>query len=81
MKRTLLALPLIALVAGCATQEQNTIAGAAAGGLVGAAVGDRNGALIGTAIGAVAGANANTGAKPSCVYTEADGSRYNAPCP
>jgi uncharacterized protein YcfJ len=81
MKKFFVVLPAVAMLAACATQEQNTLAGAVAGGAAGAAIGNTEGALIGTAIGATVGANVDTGAKPSCVYTRPDGSKYNAVCP
>lgn len=81
MRKLTLSLCAVLALAACETKEQETIAGAAAGGLIGAAVGDREGAIIGTAIGAVVGANAQTGARRSCVWERSDGSRFNAPCP
>lgn len=81
MKRILIILPLVGMLAACATQEQETLAGAAAGATAGALIGNREGALIGGLAGAAIGANLNSGAKPSCVYTRPDGSKYNAPCP
>lgn len=81
MKKFIISLCAVAALAACETKEQETVAGAAAGGLIGAAIGDREGALIGTAAGAIIGANAQTGARPNCVYQRPDGTRYNDVCP
>ena len=84
MKKILIALPLVALVAGCQT-NQGALTGAALGAATGAAVSgddDRTtGALIGGAVGAAAGnyiAQANNG---QCIYENQYGERYTAACP
>ena len=89
MKKTLLALPLIAALAACETTEQSALAGAATGAAIGSAVAADNdrleGALVGGVVGAAAGAAAGTylGRTQSgnCLYQRRDGSRYTAACP
>ena len=83
IKKILIALPLVALVAGCQT-NQGALTGAALGAATGAAVSgddDRTtGALIGGAVGAAAG-NFVSQSGNTCVYQRPDGSRYTAACP
>ena len=86
MKKYLTILPLVGLLAGCATPEQNnTLAGAAAGALIGSAVSNDEdqgkGILIGAAAGAAAGNYLGKTQSGSCVYQRPDGSRYTARCP
>ena len=87
LKKSLLALPLVALIAGCqGTGISNTTTG---GALVGAAAGaaladddDRlEGAVIGGALGAAAGSLVGRTQTGNCVYQRPDGSRYVATCP
>jgi len=88
MSKTLsvIALPLIAMVlAGCQTQGQNAAAGAVGGAVLGAALsshGDRaTGALLGAAAGAAASTLVGTSPqKGQCVYRNAKGEHYTAPC-
>lgn len=92
MKKLLLALPLVALVAGCNTYNAGpntnaTLGGGAAGAAIGAAVaddGDRfEGALIGGALGAAAGnlIGRSQNRPGQCVYRNANGQQYYAACP
>ncbi|WP_298974541.1 YMGG-like glycine zipper-containing protein [uncultured Roseobacter sp.] len=84
MNRAFLTLPVIAALAACATQDQNTIAGSLGGAAVGYALDDNDrgrGALIGAAAGAVAGNFLGRTASGDCVYQNADGTRYTAACP
>ncbi|TMM52818.1 glycine zipper 2TM domain-containing protein [Sulfitobacter sabulilitoris] len=85
MKKFLIALPMMALLAACDTPTQSTLTGAAAGAAVGAAVsGDDDkvvGALIGGAAGAAAGNYIGRTQAGACVYQRPDGSRYTASCP
>ncbi len=67
-------------------QDRATGTGALAGAVLGAAVsddGDRvEGALIGGAAGAIAGNLIGQAQTPGdCIYTDAYGNRYVAPCP
>ncbi|GFE48934.1 hypothetical protein So717_06870 [Roseobacter cerasinus] len=87
MRKIVLTLPLIAAVAACATQDQNTIAGTLGGAAAGYALDDNDrgrGALVGAAAGAIAG---NQLVRPTgtnsrnCTYQNPDGSRYTAACP
>lgn len=55
MKKTLLALAAVAMLAGCTTAEQTAVVGAAGGAIIGGAVGGTEGALIGAGAGAVGG--------------------------
>ena len=90
LKKSLLALPLVALIAGCQGMNmggtgQSTAGGALLGAAAGAAIaddGDRaDGALIGGALGAAAGNLVGRSQNGNCVYQRPDGSRYVATCP
>lgn len=84
MKRILLLLPLLGLLAACETQEQRMLTGAAVGMAAGAAVSsdeDRmKGALIGGALGLAAGTLIGRDTSGRCIYQRSDGSRYAGPC-
>ncbi|MEO5615959.1 MAG: YMGG-like glycine zipper-containing protein [Cypionkella sp.] len=84
MKRILLLLPLLGVLAACDTQEQRMITGTAVGMAAGAAVSsdkDRmKGALIGGALGLAAGTLIGRDPSGRCVYERSDGSRYVGPC-
>ncbi len=84
MKLFLLILPLTALIAGCQTQDQTTLAGAAAGAALGSVVaGDDNrleGAVIGGIAGAAAGALIGRNSQGQCIYRRQDGSTFVGPC-
>lgn len=85
MKKYLMALPLIGLLAACETQDQALLATTATGAVIGAAVSsddDRlTGALIGSAAGLAAGALLlGKNARGECIYERPDGSRYAASC-
>ncbi|QFU07155.1 Glycine zipper 2TM domain protein [Rhodobacteraceae bacterium THAF1] len=87
LKKSLLALPLVALIAGCQGTGMNnsTTGGALLGAAAGAAIaddGDRiEGAVIGGALGAAAGNLVGRTQSGNCVYQRPDGSRYVATCP
>ena len=93
LKKSLLALPLVALIAGCQGMGgmgmggtgQSTAGGALLGAAAGAAIaddGDRfEGAVIGGALGAAAGNLVGRSQNGNCVYQRPDGSRYVATCP
>ena len=86
MKKILLALPVVALMAGCqTTNNQGALTGAALGAVTGAAVsGDDDrvaGALIGGAVGAAAGNYVGRNNNGNCVYENSAGQRYTAACP
>jgi outer membrane lipoprotein SlyB len=84
MRKLLLILPLTALVAGCQTQEQTTLAGAAAGVALGSVVaGDSNrleGAVIGGIAGAAAGSLIGRNSQGQCIYRRSNGSTFVGPC-
>lgn len=84
MKSTLILLPLLISLAGCVTQEERMLTGAAAGMAVGAAVSsddDRmKGALIGGAVGLAAGTLIGRDNTGRCIYQRRDGSRYYGAC-
>lgn len=86
MKNLLLVTPLVMLAAACQTQQDRSVAtGALAGAALGAAVSDDDdrleGAIIGGTAGAVAGALIGQANTPGdCVYQDAYGNRYVAPC-
>ncbi|QJF52774.1 YMGG-like glycine zipper-containing protein [Roseobacter ponti] len=84
MKKLFIALPLVAGLSACATQDQSTLAGATAGAALGAAVNDgdrKTGAIVGGVAGALAGNYLGRTASGSCVYQNPDGTRYTAACP
>lgn len=84
MTKFLLMLPLAALIAGCQTQEQNTLAGAAAGAALGSVVSGEDDKLQGAVIGGIAGAAAGSligrNSQGQCIYRRADGSTFRGPC-
>lgn len=84
MKLFLLILPLTVLIAGCQTQDQTTLAGAAAGAALGSVVaGDDNrleGAVIGGIAGAAAGALIGRNSQGQCIYRRQNGSTFVGPC-
>ena len=88
MRKVLLFIPALAILAGCETLpgDRSTQTGAAAGALIGAAVADSDdrleGAILGGAAGAVAGNLIGRANSPGdCVYEDANGNRYVADCP
>ena len=85
MKKLLIALPMIAALAACETQNQSTAAGALTGAALGAAVSNDSdnaqGAIIGGIAGAAAGNYLGRTQAGSCIYQRPDGSRYTAACP
>ncbi|MFV2052439.1 glycine zipper 2TM domain-containing protein [Aliiroseovarius sp. YM-037] len=86
MKKTILALPLVLIAAGCETTEQSAIASGLGGAALGAAVSsgeDRTrGALIGAAAGVAAGTLIDQANRPGdCIYENSRGQRYVAKCP
>ena len=85
MKKLLIALPLIAALAACETQNQTTAAGALTGAALGAAVSNDDdnikGAIIGGIAGAAAGNLLGRTQNGNCVYQNSAGQRYTAACP
>lgn len=89
-----IALVATALVAGCASSEQDrragtgALVGAAGGALVGQAVGrNTKSTIVGAGVGALAGAAVGTATTPAgsrngdlCRYQDSQGRIYNAPC-
>ena len=81
MRKFLLILPLTALIAGCQTQGQTTIAGAAAGAALGSVVAGDDNRLEGAVIaGAAAGSLLGQDTQGRCVYRRNDGSKFVADC-
>ena len=85
MKKIIFALPLIAALAACETQNQSTATGALTGAALGAVVsGDDDrakGAVIGGILGGAAGNYAGRTQSGRCVYQNSQGQRYYAACP
>lgn len=83
MKKLIIALPAVAMIAGCTATQQGAAVGGASGAAVGAAVsGDVEGAVVGGAVGAAAGALIGKASEPGrCVYEDSYGRRYVADCP
>jgi len=85
MKKYLIALPLIAALAACETQDQTLAASTLAGAVIGATVSGGNdkakGAIIGGAAGLAAGSLISRQQNGQCTYQRTDGSRYTAACP
>lgn len=85
MKKFLIALPMIAALAACETQDRTLAASTLAGAVVGASVSGSNdkakGAIIGGATGLAAGTLINRQQNGGCIYERPDGSRYTATCP
>jgi outer membrane lipoprotein SlyB len=84
MRKYLLVLPAVTMLAACETTDQSTLAGTAVGAAIGSQVaGDRtDGALVGAAVGAVAGHLVGRANEPGrCVYHDSRGNRYVADCP
>lgn len=83
MKKLLMLLPVVALVAACETPEQRALTGAATGAAVGALVSsdeDRTkGALIGGATGLIAGTLIGQDSSGQCLYRRQDGSTFTGP--
>lgn len=83
MKKTLIALSALVLVAGCSTAEQDAALGAAAGATIGAiATGRPGGALVGALAGGATGVLLGAATrKGECRYRNSKGKIYVAPCP
>ncbi|WP_376872452.1 glycine zipper 2TM domain-containing protein [Albirhodobacter sp. R86504] len=86
MKKLLLVLPAMALMAACDTPTQSAFAGAGAGAAAGALVSSKDdrlaGAAIGSTIGAIAGDYAGRQKEANtCTYRNSAGQTYQAACP
>lgn len=85
MKKLIIALPMIAALAACETNDRtlaaSTLAGAAIGATVSGSDDKVKGAIIGGAAGVAAGTLINRQQNGACVYERPDGSRYTATCP
>jgi len=81
---TILSVAAAALLAGCQTAEQNTLAGAAAGAALGSVVADDDdqmeGAIIGGIAGAAAGSLIGRNDQGQCIYRRSDGTTFTGPC-
>lgn len=83
MRKFLLMLPLLGLVAACDQMSTNQQVGTAGGAIVGALVTPGNpieGAAIGGAIGLAAGSMIGHTTGGRCLYQRPDGTRYTAAC-
>ncbi|MFM2391193.1 MAG: hypothetical protein RLZZ437_2748 [Pseudomonadota bacterium] len=86
MKRLLLTLPILTIpLAACQTEGQNAAVGALGGAAIGAAVSSEDDRLAGAALGAAAGVAASTLIRPTgqnniCLYRDASGRTFEAPC-
>lgn len=83
MKKLIIAVPAILVLAGCTATQKGAAVGGASGAAVGAAVsGNVEGAVVGGAVGAAAGALIGRASEPGrCVYEDSYGRRYVAECP
>lgn len=85
MKKLLIALPMIAALAACETQDRTLAASTLAGAAIGTAVSGSNdkakGAIIGGAAGLATGALINRQSNGNCLYQRPDGTQYTAACP
>ncbi|MBI1170507.1 hypothetical protein GC209_03820 [bacterium] len=83
MKKILLMLPILGMMAACDTMTPNQQIGTVGGAAVGALVTPNNpvqGAAIGGAVGLLAGTYIGRASNGSCLYQRPDGSRYTAHC-
>lgn len=83
MKRILVVLPLLGLLAGCEGMSQQQMFGTAGGAALGAVVTPKNplqGALIGSAVGLAAGSLMGHTSSGACIYQRPDYTRYTAAC-
>ncbi|MGC1503382.1 MAG: hypothetical protein WA782_04490 [Sulfitobacter sp.] len=85
MKKLFLAIPMIAALAACETQDRtlaaSTLAGAAIGATVSGSDDKAKGAIIGGAAGLAAGSLIARQQNGQCVYQNSAGQRYTAACP
>jgi len=84
MKKFLIAIPMIAALAACETQDGTLAASTLTGAVIGATVSGSNdkakGAIIGGAAGLATGTLINRQQNGSCVYERPNGTRYTASC-
>jgi hypothetical protein len=82
MRKILLAMTAVAMLAGCTTAEKDAAVGAGAGAVIGGLVsGDAGGALVGGAIGAVSGVLIGKATRTGwCKYRDRNGRIYEARC-
>ncbi len=83
MKKYFLIIPLALSLAACETQDQTTLASAAAGAAIGAAVSDNElqGAAIGGIVGLAAATLLGRSTTPGkCVYQDRNGRKFVADC-
>jgi len=84
MKKFFIAIPMVAALAACETQDGTLAASTLTGAAIGATVSGSNdkakGAIIGGAAGLAAGTVINRQQNGSCVYERPDGTRYTASC-
>ncbi len=83
MKKILMVLPVLGLVAGCDTMQQQQLAGTAGGAALGALVTPNDptqGALIGGVVGLAAATLIGHTATGQCLYQRNDGSQFVAAC-
>jgi len=83
MKKLVLILPVLGLVAACDTMEQRQITGTLAGAALGMAVSGKDDKAKGAVVGGMMGLGAATAMGPNggnCLYQRPDGSQFEAPC-
>jgi len=84
MKKFFIAMPMVAALAACETQDGTLAASTLTGAAIGATVSGSNdkakGAIIGGAAGLAAGTVINRQQNGSCVYERPNGTRYTASC-
>jgi len=84
MKKFFIAIPMVAALAACETQDGTLAASTLTGAAIGATVSGSNdkakGAIIGGAAGLAAGTVINRQQNGSCVYERPNGTRYTASC-
>jgi hypothetical protein len=82
MKKLILAMFAVSMLAGCTQTEKGAAIGGLGGAAVGAAVsGDAGGAIVGGLVGATAGALIGNASEPGkCYYRDRYGRRYIANC-
>ena len=80
MKKFLVMLAALAMLAGCTTAEKGAVVGGVGGALIGGAVGDTGGAVAGGLIGAVGGYLIGKTIDGRCRYRDRNGRVYTAAC-
>lgn len=80
MKKILVIIATLAMLAGCTTAEKGAVIGGLGGAAIGGAVGDTGGAVAGGLIGAVGGYLIGKTIDGRCRYRDRNGRVYIARC-